>query len=501
MFSKNFGALASVGFIVLIFTWPAFVNGGPIWFWDSFQYLSAPEQGFKRVLGIDLGQYLHDSWGEPIAYYASDIARSEAIRAGRSVYYGTATLLLSAAFGFWGPILFQAALIVSAIALTLRVFVKHLSLSILVIGSLVGLLTSAPFFTSYLMPDVLAAMTILAGVHLTVRWTGMTGWEKFFWFGALCFAGLSHTSHLVVICGLLLAWLIAGPLLRWQGFWKGGVALASAIAVIIAGEALFAGLVKKHYGEEPIRPPFLSVRMIVDGTGLDYLNETCPGSGFVLCDYLDRLNTADSNHLLWSHDPDTGVFNVADAETQRAMSDEQPRFIMEVTNYDPGAQISASLSRVAEQLGKFSLDGLSYTGALRHRLDDYFPGEAGLRIRDSGLYTGLMDLRVLSLPNYLAVAFGVSALIFFAFRKPSLNMKEAHDDNTRLLWVLTAMVVIGVLGNAATTGIFSGPRDRYQARVIWLIPFMAFIWIWCTALETRVAALLNRLSLRKRVSA
>jgi hypothetical protein len=37
------------------------------------------------------------------------------------------------------------------------------------------------------------------------------------------------------------------------------------------------------------------------------------------------------------------------------------------------------------------------------------------------------------------------------------------------------ILIGGVVANAAVTGILSTPHDRYQARVIWLIPLLAMI--------------------------
>jgi hypothetical protein len=38
---------------------------------------------------------------------------------------------------------------------------------------------------------------------------------------------------------------------------------------------------------------------------------------------------------------------------------------------------------------------------------------------------------------------------------------------------LLAMVAIGIMVNAAICGALSSPLDRYEARVAWLVPFIA----------------------------
>ena len=42
-------------------------------------------------------------------------------------------------------------------------------------------------------------------------------------------------------------------------------------------------------------------------------------------------------------------------------------------------------------------------------------------------------------------------------------------------WEFAGLVLVGVVLNAAVCGMLSGPEDRYQARVVWLVPLLALI--------------------------
>jgi len=42
---------------------------------------------------------------------------------------------------------------------------------------------------------------------------------------------------------------------------------------------------------------------------------------------------------------------------------------------------------------------------------------------------------------------------------------------------LTAVIVFVVVANAAVTGVLSNVEDRYQARVIWLVPLLAGVFV------------------------
>ena len=49
----------------------------------------------------------------------------------------------------------------------------------------------------------------------------------------------------------------------------------------------------------------------------------------------------------------------------------------------------------------------------------------------------------------------------------------AGDDGRSADWTFTGIVLMGVLANAIICGALASPYDRFQARVIWLVPLVA----------------------------
>jgi len=47
-------------------------------------------------------------------------------------------------------------------------------------------------------------------------------------------------------------------------------------------------------------------------------------------------------------------------------------------------------------------------------------------------------------------------------------------------WKFAGLVLFGVVLNAAVCGMLSGAQDRYQARVVWLVPLLALIAVSTT---------------------
>jgi hypothetical protein len=56
-----------------------------------------------------------------------------------------------------------------------------------------------------------------------------------------------------------------------------------------------------------------------------------------------------------------------------------------------------------------------------------------------------------------------------------LVFRSRDNARGRGLEKLVVFIVIGVLVNALVCGTLSEPYDRYQARVVWLIPFLAWL--------------------------
>ena len=120
----------------------------------------------------------------------------------------------------------------------------------------------------------------------------------------------------------------------------------------------------------------------------------------------------------------------------------------------PVEQFRLSAKNIARQLTMFGPDDLEFGQRLVGQED---PTLTQISANRPGL-TAVGEIVV-----YLS--FALSVLFLIAIR-----------------WVLRpveiasiAIVVIGLLANAAICGILSGVTDRYQARVVWLLPAVAIL--------------------------
>lgn len=497
----------------LLLLWPLALNGDYFYFHDTAAYLRYPAEAFEKLFGIEplLSAAPASPSGPapglepaalpaPAAGAAGDTG-NDTVAAGRSIYYGGMLYVGALAGGLWIGVLAQLAAVALAVYLTLDGLLgeaedrpdRRRAFPLVMAGLAVA--SPLPFFVGYLMPDVFAGIAILAVANLCaleVRPASAGGARlperrRLVWFGLLATALLFHSSHTVVVVLMLLPAVVVARLLQGRLPWRAMATVAVAVAVALAGEALFAQAVTAVYGTPPLRPPFLMARMISDGPGTAYLMTHCPEIGLAICDWRSRL-PLDTDSFLWSKDQATGVYGVADAATRRNFDAEQGAFIRGVLTTDPLGQLAASLRGFAEQLHRVGLHEFAYDDTLRATLPAMLPVGEAQAFTTSGLYRGTFPLG----PADWLVRAGLAAsaiVLVGSVLRPRLGQKATPETGLetgsetgpetrggdRTLLAFAVILLGGVVANAAVTGILSTPHDRYQARVIWLVPLLAMI--------------------------
>ena len=162
----------------------------------------------------------------------------------------------------------------------------------------VGVLTSASFYVSFLMPDLFAAVTLLACASL-IGAPSLRRADYVLWAALLAFSLASHSSHVLIAAAVLALALMVDLLQRSWGNWRGLVVIAGCLLLAAAAEAAFSVAVTRLVGAPPSRPPFLTARIIEEGPGYHYWHDTCPASGFKVCEFLPRLPMP-ADEFIWS---------------------------------------------------------------------------------------------------------------------------------------------------------------------------------------------------------
>jgi hypothetical protein len=451
--------------LIVFFCWPAIYNGQPFLSPDTSAYIRGFDAGVvwlfdQTSVWTGWAKYAGSSWAAPTAAEQAFSLQSPGyIIAGRSVAYG-AILYFSEMLGaLWVTVAIQAGVAFAAIFLTLNRINHHGWAHIGWVAAALGLFTSFPFFVSFLLPDIFGALALLGIANLTAFSARMTGYERFFWFSILALSAIFHPSHLalilVVAIPFAMAWLAGAAVTR-----AGVLIILLSAGVGIAGELTFNLAIKKILGVPVSRPPVIAARIIADGPGAAYLRANCPAAGLVLCGYLDQLALPNSDAFLWYTTEEGGVYKSASTEKKREMALEQYRFAAAVLAFDPIGQLRASLKNSLEQLTMIGLTG--FTDPAPNLPDSYAQRRA-----DSAAGRGAFPFSFFSMLTSFVV---ISSVLFLAF--VSIRRWKTVSFELKLF---CALLIVGQLANALICGVLSGPHDRYQARLAWLLPFAALL--------------------------
>ena len=504
-----------VGTALMLF--PVLLNDGPFLYFDTASYLSRPDKAISLLIEA-LGGYrlsLFDSIGAFDGAGFADLspeARPDYLVGGRSVFYGLAVWVAAAAGRPEVMTVVQAAAIVAVLRLVWDLLPEQGTSRRKEAGFLmtIGLLawaTPAGFFAGLLMPDVFAPLGILAVALLVCAWTMLGRATRLGLALLLAFSLAAHTSHLLVaICtiGTGTALRLAAPAARRCLSARG---LACCLAA--AGAAIAAGLTadiaaKELTGADTISRPHLTAHLVDDGPGALWVARNCPasvgagagGTEMAVCAFRDRIPT-DWIAFLFSASSERGAFEARDASPllRRALSEQDPAFAWAVLRDDPVGTTVFMAGAFLEQLVSVRYDDVPLSGrALRDRMEA-FP--AGLMRQGGGrIASDPILLSALSASAEITAAAGAVALLigYVALLRDS----GAAPGTGILLWIVAA-VVLGVILNAAVCGMLASPYDRFQSRVIFLIPAFA-VATWSALLWTSSFPPAIRLARSERVA-
>jgi len=239
------------------------------------------------------------------------------------------------------------------------------------------------------------------------------------------------------------------------------VALSISAAIGLASETGFSLIVEKLLGEQVTRPPVIMARMIADGPGASYLREKCPQVGLVVCEFADRLQS-NSDAFLWGTSSANGVYAPAPIDKRRELGNEQLRFAAAVLAHDPLGQIAAGLNDAFQQLKMVGLSDLFMAA------EEAFPRLPG--VYSEGLARSLVGRKnfPIAIFSALTIVAAILSLIFVA-----VILIRYWKIVSREQKIFCFVILLGLVSNALICGALSGPHERYQARLTWLIPLVA----------------------------
>jgi hypothetical protein len=383
----------------------------------------------------------------------------------RSMFYSLLVVPERSIGSLWPLVFVQSLIVAHLLRLILRVVFDVVSgTALIVITALLCVLTSVPWYTGFIMPDVFTSVLVLCLFVLAFCPRCLSTAELTYIFGLTGVAATVHFSHIPLAAALLLM----AALLRVVGRKRRQVrppnlilpALPITAALVLMIAANYLTLGKAAFSVDGYA--FLLARLVADGQAVSYLRESCPEQNYALCGYIDQL-PKDSDEFLWS--ANTPFKKVGWFDGYRRDGRE---IVMGTVMRFPLWTLKSALENTGRQVVKVRTGGFtSYLNVPQPtaRLRIYYPSEFRA-YQNSRQNRG--ELEHMDWLNRLHMAALIVSLLcdcaaglLFAKRRQWLP--------TQLL----ATIVCAVLVNSFVSGAFSQPSDRYGSRLIWLLPFFA----------------------------
>lgn len=452
--------------LALLLLWPLLLFGRPAYMDDSAAYQNGGEQAIGFVLRkLHLLQpearkapaNITDGNATP-QKAANAEEGSKDTKVARSIPYSALAYVLGGpGMTMMGLAVFQA--ITTALALV-ALFEGLAGQSWRPFGVMTGLVAfaspMAPIVT-FIMPDCYAPVMIGVMATLPFFWARFSGSMRLLLLGIATLGVSLHTSHPPIALGTALAISPLLVMLRQSVPTKLGQALAILWAPAILGVSLvmLSGLI--GFGKASLSPkhyPLALARAVDNGPARWYLQEECKDPRrYAICEIYGTRIPLTVQEMLWSKD---SLVTRASPEQLDRIRAEERTILIETTKRYPLQQLYLVAHDVPEQLIVFRLNYFRYDSeVVRNAVGDIILRTPRGEAQQSALYAGLEAL------NDMMAAIGALALMWM-WRKMSAAQR----------WSVIVMLT-GLLANAAVCAIFSGVAPRYQARVIWLIPWLA----------------------------
>jgi hypothetical protein len=463
------GLITAVGALCLAAALFSIINRGPFFFADTTAYVRAADASVFELTGAETawsdrlrilqGQNAGTATLVPRGHSAVVAEKAQnrvTVLAGRSIYYGMFLYISDRVWSLWLAVLVQSLVVAIALVLSSRLLAPNIRIGQVIGLAVITALSGVSAFTGLLMPDIFAALAILACAIVFSFWDDIGSSERVFWWSLLAAGTLTHSATILIITVIFIVVWIASR--------RPNKVILVALIIGAIGELFFALAVKHYTGAAPIRPPFLSARLIDDGPGQQFLARHCPDSRWVLCDFYHKLPDG-SDPMLWNSEGTS--FMTVDPFTQRAWSREDLYFSVSVVADNPVEAVAALGRAILRQATSLSLRDVTQPSVNLGRVPETKRSLYLQTLASRGSFDVLWWDRIL-------LFLVLSSILIFIVRAKPMRKKVSSA---------VLIVALGIVADVAICGAISTPHDRYLTRVVWLLPVLAYLALLSSTID------------------
>ena len=403
----------------------------------------------------------------------------------RPIFYGIFIKYLSLMSSLWYVIFFQSIILSLLIYLLFREFFSKNTFGIYYLISLFILTftTGISFNVSMLTPDIFTSFLFIT-FYLILFGKNLSKFENVVISIIFIFSLFTHNSHffiLFIVLGILLLLFALRNriIINFPFSFNRFVSLLSLFILSIVLFPIMNYLIDKKFIFSQATHVFLMHKMHDDSILQPYLQENCEKNKYYICDYKDNLPW----DLIWdSKSPIT-----KDGDWNKYKHEDNEILIDILTTYKYSKMFFLkSFHQTFKQFFSFST-GDAPSGEMTKpseiEINKYFNDEMR-EFLVSRQVLEKIDFKSLNHIQIITIFLSIVSLFIIVF-----NNLILQDERFKMSILV---LVIYLFSNAYICCTFSNVLDRYQSRVVWLLPIFALI-IFFKAFEQLIAKIKAKL--------
>jgi hypothetical protein len=397
----------------------------------------------------------------------------------RPVTYGLFIRLFSFNYSLWFIIIFQnfiTAFVIYEVLKTMDLNKERFIYYYLSVLTFLVLFTGIGWYSNQIMPDFFAPISILI-IFVLLKKEKISLSIRVVLYLILIYSLISHLSHLMIGSVLILLVVILKYTLKQRYFDIPVKRIINVLIIVCSSWIILPGinyLVEKKFILSKASHVFIMAHLNDTGILEKFLKENCSDKEFEgckLCHYKDSLpNTLAS--FIWSTNilENTGGWLNSKEEYNKiiAATLKQPKYlflnIFKSFNY---GLIQLTKNEIGQGLSPY-LKGSPPYGQINVRFHDELNNY--LNSRQNKWKGGTLRMNTLNTFN-LIILMSSLFIIIYLFATPVLSKLDSKTV-TFLLFVILAIII-----NSFVTAGLNSPTERFQARVIWMLPLALIILV------------------------
>lgn len=387
----------------------------------------------------------------------------------RPIFYGYLIKYASLGVSLWYVVWIQSLLLSYLIYRFLSIFWSRPKLYIYYIVSIffLAIFTSASFYVSMLTADIFTAYIYLV-IFIMIFHKGLSKTEYILLGVLLLYSIITHNSHIlilvIVISSLLIYWFVGKFICKYEfGKLSTFVRVGIIIVVSFLMLPLLNYMIDGRFRISDSTHIFLMHKLHDDNILVKYLNENCLQHNNFLCEQKDSLPW----DIIW--DPKSPLTKDGDWSKYKLECNLMIRDILTTFPYSKMFFLKAIHQSLA-QFFNFNTGDIPTTDAMLEPPTSAINEHFKFDIREylsSRLFNKRLTFERINTIQFYSVYFSMMLILLYCLIRTS--------DQGKLSKAAIMFLIIFLFSNAFVCATFSNVLERYQSRVIFLIPLVAIV--------------------------